>query len=149
MVLFSATTGVPQSVLLDNGYLTNLRTAAAGAVAARHLSRPDSRHIGILGAGVQARLQLEAIRLVRDVDSVKVWSRDPTRCEAFSQNMQAALGIEIQPVRQPEDARRASDIIVTAAPATKPLIQLTRMLHEFAEFSVNLAKQFGRSSAGP
>ena len=65
MVVFSATTGLVEAVLLDNGYLTDVRTAAAGAVAAKWLAREDAGRVGIVGAGVQGRLQLEALGLVR------------------------------------------------------------------------------------
>jgi ornithine cyclodeaminase len=58
MVLLDARTGLIQALLLDNGYLTNVRTAAAGAVAARYLARPEAQVAAVLGAGVQARLQL-------------------------------------------------------------------------------------------
>ena len=76
MVLLSARTGLVEAILLDNGYLTDVRTAAAGAVAAKWLSRPDARTAGIIGAGMQARMQLDALRLVRDIDSVFLWARD-------------------------------------------------------------------------
>ena len=63
MILFSARTGQVEALLLDNGYLTDVRTAAAGAVAARHLAREDAESACIIGAGTQARLQLEALCL--------------------------------------------------------------------------------------
>ena len=65
-----------RSLLLDNGYLTDMRTAAAGAVAAKYLARADSRSAAILGAGMQAGLQLEALTLVRDIESATIWARD-------------------------------------------------------------------------
>jgi ornithine cyclodeaminase len=67
MVVFSSKTGLLQSLLLDNGYLTDVRTAAAGAVAARHLARADAAHVCIIGAGVQSKMQLKAMTLVRDI----------------------------------------------------------------------------------
>ena len=67
MVVLSTRTGLLEAVLLDNGYLTNVRTAAAGAVAARYLSRDNAATAAIVGAGVQARLQLEALTLVRPI----------------------------------------------------------------------------------
>src|SRR5919106_6959189 len=77
MLLLSARTGLVEAVLLDNGYLTNVRTAAAGAVAAKWLARPDARVVGVIGAGVQARLQPEAVRLVRDIEGAWGWARHP------------------------------------------------------------------------
>ncbi|TIV42648.1 MAG: ornithine cyclodeaminase family protein, partial [Mesorhizobium sp.] len=82
MVLLSAKTGVVEALLLDNGYLTDVRTAAAGAVAARHLSREDSKVAAIFGAGLQAGLQLEALRLVRPIEEARIWARDAARAEA-------------------------------------------------------------------
>ncbi|HET8985495.1 MAG TPA: hypothetical protein VFN03_07030, partial [Trueperaceae bacterium] len=67
MILLSAETGVPLALLLDGGYLTDLRTALAGAVAARELARADSTHVALIGAGAQARWQLRALRLVRPI----------------------------------------------------------------------------------
>ncbi len=76
MVLFSTRTGMVEALLLDNGYLTDIRTAAAGAVAARCLARADSRSAAIIGAGRQAELQLEALTLVRDIKSATLWARN-------------------------------------------------------------------------
>ncbi|HMA15673.1 MAG: ornithine cyclodeaminase family protein, partial [Bacteroidota bacterium] len=68
MVVFSARTGLVEAILLDNGYLTDVRTAAAGGVAAELLARRDATRAGIVGAGVQARLQLQALSLVRPLE---------------------------------------------------------------------------------
>jgi ectoine utilization protein EutC len=121
MLLLSATTGLVEAVLLDNGYLTNVRTAAAGAVAARWLAREDARVAGMIGAGVQARLQLEALKLVRDVDRALVWARDPAKAQAFAKT--AELGIEIAVAPCIEALVRQSDIVVTTTPSTTPLIE--------------------------
>ncbi len=69
MILFSARTGLVEAVFLDNGYLTDIRTAAAGAVAARHLAPETVETAGVIGTGVQARLQIEAAQLVRPFDA--------------------------------------------------------------------------------
>ena len=76
MVLFSATTGLVEALLLDNGYLTDVRTAAAGAVAAKYLARPEAKTAAILGAGMQARMQLMALTLVRPIAQARIWARD-------------------------------------------------------------------------
>jgi ornithine cyclodeaminase len=123
MLLFSARTGLVEAVLLDNGYLTNVRTAAAGAVAAKWLAREDARVVGVIGAGAQARLQLEAVRLVRDVERAFVWARDPAKAQAFAETAGAELDLEIGLSPRPEDLVRQSDIVVTATPSTTPLIQ--------------------------
>jgi len=123
MVLFSARTGLVEALLLDNGYLTDVRTAAAGAVAAEWLARSDARRAGILGAGVQARLQLKALTLVRGIAEARVWAREAARAEAFATEMSAALGIPVTACASAEEAVRASDIVVTTTPSTTPLVQ--------------------------
>src|SRR3954471_24733870 len=79
MMLLSARTGLLDALLLDNGYLTAVRTAAAGAVAARWLSRENSRSVALIGAGEQAALQLQALRLVRPIGEVRLWARDAAK----------------------------------------------------------------------
>ena len=76
MILFSARTGLVQSLFLDNGYLTDIRTAAAGAVAARHLAPETVETAGVIGTGVQARLQMQAAHLVRPFSRLLVTGRD-------------------------------------------------------------------------
>lgn len=122
MVLLSAKTGLVEALLLDNGYLTDVRTAAAGAVAARHLARPDATVAAIFGAGMQARLQLEALKLVRPIEGARIWARDRLKAERTAAELREKLGIA---VRAETDAARAvagADIIVTTTPATEPLI---------------------------
>ena len=87
MVLFSSTTGMLEALLLDNGYLTDVRTAAAGAVCARHLARKDSARACIIGAGVQAKLQLKALTLVRGIKSAVIWARDVAKAEATAASL--------------------------------------------------------------
>lgn len=123
MVLFSTTTGLVQAVLLDNGYLTDVRTAAAGAVAARHLSRPDASVAAIFGAGMQAKLQLEALSLVRPIREARIWARDPAKAEAAALELTAKLGF---PVRAEADGRSAvdgADIVVTTTPSETPVLR--------------------------
>ncbi len=82
MILFSARTGLVEALFLDNGYLTDVRTAAAGAVAARHLAPAEVSTAGVMGTGVQARLQMQAAHLVRPFRRVLVWGRDPAKAAA-------------------------------------------------------------------
>ncbi|TRW96751.1 cyclodeaminase [Paracoccus sp. M683] len=121
MVVLSAETGRVRAVLLDNGYLTDLRTAAAGGVAARWLARADASRAAILGAGLQARLQLRALRLVRPLESAVIWARDPAKAQA----MAGQISAEGLPTRAEPDPRAAvvdADIIVTTTPATAPIL---------------------------
>jgi ornithine cyclodeaminase len=122
MILFSAKTGLVEALLLDNGYLTDVRTAAAGAVAARELSRPDASRAGIVGAGLQARLQLEALTLVRPIREARVWARDPAKAAAFAEQAAARHGFPVSAVADPTALAQASDIVVTTTPSERPLL---------------------------
>lgn len=122
MVLLSARTGLVEALLLDNGYLTDVRTAAAGAVAASHLSRPDSEVAAIFGAGVQAGLQLEALKLVRPIREARIWARDAARAEAAARNLRDKLGIVVRAEPDRAKAAAGADIIVTTTPATEPFL---------------------------
>ncbi|MCW2238870.1 ectoine utilization protein EutC [Azospirillum canadense] len=122
MVLLSTRTGLVEAMLLDNGYLTDVRTAAAGAVAAKHLSRPDAAVATVFGAGVQAALQLEALTLVRPIREARLWARDPARASVAAARLSDRLGI---PVRAMADGRAAvagADIVVTTTPADAPIL---------------------------
>lgn len=123
MIVLDAETGIVQAALLDNGYLTDVRTAAAGAVAARHLAPPTIRRAGVLGAGLQAELQIRALTLVRDVPEVLVWARDPARAEAYATRMTRSLGITVQAASTAEEVVRSADVVVTTTPSREPLVQ--------------------------
>ncbi len=123
MVLFSAKTGQVEALLLDNGYLTDVRTAAAGAVAAKHLARQDSSIAAIFGAGVQARLQLEALTLVRPIAEARIWARDGEKAKAAAADLRERLGILVRYEPDPDHAVAGADIIVTTTPATEPVLK--------------------------
>ncbi|OSP56423.1 ectoine utilization protein EutC [Pseudoruegeria sp. SK021] len=122
MVLFSARTGQVEALLLDNGYLTDVRTAAAGAVAARHLSRPNATRAAIFGTGLQARLQLQALCLVRPIASATIWGRRTDAAEALAASLTAEFGIAVTACPDPATAMEGADIIVTTTPATAPIL---------------------------
>jgi len=123
MVLFAAQTGMLEALLLDNGYLTDVRTAAAGAVAARHLSRTDASSACILGAGAQGKLQLKALCLVRPIRTATIWARDPDKAGAAAAQMTRELGIEVRAAADPVAAVSEADIIVTTTPAATPILR--------------------------
>ncbi|GGE03118.1 ornithine cyclodeaminase 1 [Aureimonas endophytica] len=122
MVLFSATTGLVNALLLDNGYLTDVRTAAAGAVATRHLAREEAGVAAILGAGTQARLQLKALTLVRPIREARIWARDRARAEHSAAELSAELGIAVTAMSDGRAAVREADIVVTTTPAESPIL---------------------------
>ncbi|MBB4232958.1 ectoine utilization protein EutC [Rhizobium mongolense] len=122
MVLLSSKTGLLQALLLDNGYLTNVRTAAAGAVAARYLTRKDASVAAILGAGIQARLQLQALTLVRPIREARIWARNASQAEALARELSRELGIPVTAFAKAIEAVAGSDIIVTTTPADQPIL---------------------------
>lgn len=123
MVLFASKTGMLEALLLDNGYLTDVRTAAAGAVSARHLAREGAARVCIIGAGVQARLQLRALMLVRGITSAVLWARDGAKAEASAADLRGELGIDVTASANAADAVASADIIVTTTPSATPLVQ--------------------------
>ena len=122
MMLFHSQTGKPEALLLDNGYLTDIRTAAAGAVATKHLARQDARTVGVIGTGSQAGYQVQAIARVRPIERVLVSGRDEARVEQYSKDMESLLGVRVEAASS-EDVVRRSDIVVTTTPATTPIIK--------------------------
>ena len=122
MILFSARTGTLETLLLDNGYLTDVRTAAAGAVAARHLAREDASTAAVIGAGMQAKLQLEALKLVRPISSARLWARDAAKAAAAASAIGEHVGVPVETASSVENAIDGADVVLTTTPATDPLI---------------------------
>jgi ectoine utilization protein EutC len=122
MILFSARTGLVEALFLDNGYLTDVRTAAAGAVAARYLAPAEVETAGVMGAGVQARLQMRAAHLMRPFRRVLVWGRDPVKAEACAADLATALGIEARAEPDPARLVAACQLVVTTTPSRTPIL---------------------------
>ncbi len=114
ILLFDPGSGAPLA-MLDGRLITEMRTAAVSAVATRHLARPDARVLAILGSGVQAGSHLEALRLVRDLEEVRVWS--PRNAAAFAERhgVRAAASVP--------EAVRGADLIVVATNARTPVLR--------------------------
>ncbi len=123
MTLLSAQTGFVQAVLLDNGWLTDLRTAAAGGVAARSLARGDARTAAIIGTGVQARLQLEALTLVRPIEHVIYWGRERGKARRCADAAVEQFGVTASVADDVTSAIRSADIAVTTTPAQRALVE--------------------------
>jgi len=121
MLLFSQKTGELLAVLLDEGHLTNIRTAAAGAVAAKYLAPRAVRRIGILGAGIQGRMQLEYLRGVRDCRDVTVWGTGDEELAAYTKDMEA-IGFRVRTTRDAGEVAAECNLIVTCTPSRKPLL---------------------------
>lgn len=122
VVVFDAGTGFPVAVLLDNGYLTDLRTGAAGAVAAECLALPQIDKVAVLGAGTQARRQLEMLTAVRPPRRVAVWARRPEQAAEYVAEMTERLQVEVTVAAERRDAVDGAAIVITTTPAHEPLI---------------------------
>jgi ornithine cyclodeaminase len=121
MLLFSQDTGELVSLLLDEGYLTDVRTAIAGAIAAQYLAPPNVERIGIVGTGVQAHLQLEHLKSVTACREVLVWGRAEEQLERYRHNMESRdFSVEI--TQETGSVLGSCNLIVTTTPATEPLL---------------------------
>jgi len=115
IVLFRPETGEPMAIM-DGRLITEMRTAAVSAVATKAMAAEDAKVLAILGSGVQARSHLEALRLVRNFEEVRVWSRTPEHAAQFA----AEVGARAMAA---EDAVRGADVIVTATSAREPVLK--------------------------
>jgi ornithine cyclodeaminase len=148
MILFSAETGLVDALLLDNGYLTDVRTAAAGAVAAKHLAPRDIGTAGVLGTGVQARLQIIAAHQVRPFRKVLVWGRDAEKAAACAKDIAAAIGVEAAQTGDAAALVRGSQLVVTTTPAREPILK-AEWLHPGLHITAMGSDQAGKNEIDP
>jgi alanine dehydrogenase len=121
VALFKAETG-KLVALLEADYLGQMRTGAASGLATRLMAREDARRCGILGSGLQARAQLEAVAAVRKLEEVRVYSRNAERCDAFCREMSIRLGVRVAATENSESAVREMDIVVAATSSSTPVV---------------------------
>lgn len=148
MILFSARTGLVEAVFLDNGYLTDLRTAAAGAVAARHLAPDAVQTAGVIGTGVQARLQARAAHLVRPFGRLLIWGRDADKARACAEDLARDLPCDVHVARQAADLVRDSQLVITTTPARQPVIEAD-WLHRGLHITAMGSDQAGKNEIAP
>lgn len=129
MVLLNSSTGFCEALLLDNGYLTNLRTGMAGAVAAKYLAPSVTETVGVLGTGIQARYQVRCLQLVRDIRRVIVWGRADEKARDYAAEMQRDSGLEVVVAATAEQVARNCDLLITATPSERPLVK-SAWLHD-------------------
>ena len=125
MLLFSQRSGELRAVLLDEGYLTDLRTAAAGAVAARYLAPAVVHRIGIVGTGIQAELQLRLLKDVVDCARVLACGRHHQGLQEYCQRLQDT-GYDIEITDDPTEVSDCCQLIVTTTPSCEPLLRYAR-----------------------
>jgi ornithine cyclodeaminase len=124
VLVFNASTGAPLGLLQDNGFLTELRTGAAGALAVRLLTPRRPLVVAVLGAGSQARFQIRAINKIRQLAEVRVWSPDPREIEPYLEAIAPELSGPALGTFSVEEAVRDADLVVTVTPARSPILEL-------------------------
>ncbi|CEK11146.1 ornithine cyclodeaminase family protein [Legionella hackeliae] len=121
ILLLNVNTGELEAIM-EGTYLTALRTGAVSGLATKYLASEDAKHLAIIGSGVQAVTQLEAIAAVREIEKVSIWSRNRERAKLFAETI--ADHFEVKTYRNVKDAVKEADIICTATSSTEPLIHL-------------------------
>lgn len=121
IVLLDERTGQLRAIM-DGRYITEIRTAAASAMAARYLARSDARDLAILGSGVQARSHLVAIAAVRTLEAVRVWSPDAAHRERFVAQMQPRLACPLVASANAEECVGGADLVVAATSSPTPVV---------------------------
>lgn len=123
IVLIDPTTGAPIAII-GGTTITDMRTGAAGSIAAKYLARKDSKTVGLVGAGAQARTQLMALLEMYTLEKVSVWSRTEETKKKFATEIQQAYGnaIQVIPAASIRNAVKGADIVVTTTPSRKPLV---------------------------
>lgn len=123
MAAISATTGEPLAILQDEGVLTDLRTALAGVIATRIGARANSSCLGVIGSGIQARLQARMICDLLDYKQVIIWARSQDKAEKCISDLRNNLpNVELIAADSPETVCKKADAIVTTTAATEPII---------------------------
>ena len=128
LLVFSQKTGQLELILLDECWLTDMRTAAAGAVAAKHLAPANVERIGIVGTGVQARMQLELLKDVVDCKTCMIWGRDSDKVQRMIEDLQTIdsirdWGVQLEEAAEIDELVSQCNVIVTTTSAREPLIK--------------------------
>jgi ornithine cyclodeaminase len=122
MILFEQKTGKEVGVLIDQCYLTNVRTAIAGAICAELFAPNDLDYIGVIGTGVQARMQINYLSNLIDCKNIKVWGRGDKSVEKYIEEM-SLLGWDIERANTTDEIAATCDLIITATPSKVPLLK--------------------------
>jgi ornithine cyclodeaminase len=127
VLVFDAETGAPAALILDRGLITDVRTGAAGGVAARHLAPARPRAVAMIGTGGQARFQMDALSRVRSFPAVRVWGRNADRARAAVDDVAALpslpAGCDVSAAASVRDAVDGADVVVTATASREPLLR--------------------------
>jgi len=122
MILLDAKTGVPKSILLEDGTLTDYRTAAAGAIAVKHLARKNSENVLVIGTGIQAMLQVEFLSKVLSIKRLFVCGRNKANANKYCNNILSKLPkLDVRAIKNIEEAKNI-DVVITATPSKMALV---------------------------
>ena len=122
MALFDASTGLPAALLLDNGFLTDIRTGAAGAIAADYLAPRTIATVGVIGSGLQARYQIQCLAQVRQFSRIVAWSPTRARVDLYVDELTAA-GYDVRAASSAREVCESADVLITTTPSREPLVR--------------------------
>jgi ornithine cyclodeaminase len=122
ILLFSQRDGTLVSILLDECYLTNVRTAVAGQVVAKYMAPSKIDSIGVFGTGVQARMQVEYLKPLIDCSDIIVWGLHQDKLATYKRDM-VKLGYTVKTTLDADEVTEKCRLIITATPAQAPLIK--------------------------
>ena len=123
IAVFDAATGFPVAIMVDNGYITSIRAAAAGALTAQYLATEKLGRVAVIGSGMQAFMQIKALMCVRDMDLVSVWGRTPLHVDSYARLIVEDHDLNVEIAPSVEKAVRGADLIITATASQTPLVQ--------------------------
>jgi ornithine cyclodeaminase len=123
MLVFSQKTGFLESVLLDEGYLTNVRTALAGRIVARYMAPKEVKAIGVYGTGTMARMQVTYLATEISCRDIVVWGRSDDGLRRYCEDM-TALGYRVTSTRDAGEVTDMCNLIIMTTPSTEPLINV-------------------------
>ena len=149
VVFFASQTGLIKSLFMDNGYLTDIRTAAAGGLAARLLAPQQVTTAAVIGSGIQARLQAQAAYLERPFKTLLVAGRNPDHAKTCADDLRQHFGDSVHvKTCDAETATRESQLVITTTPSTHPLIQ-SEWLHPNLHITAMGSDQGGKNEIDP
>ena len=123
MILLDSKTGVLKAISLDKGYLTDVRTAVAGAIASKYLAKKSISNVGIVGAGAQAKLQLEALSLVKKPKEIRLWARNENSAKAYIAEINKKYNFKTFICKTVQEVTENSEIVISTTPSKEPLIK--------------------------
>ncbi|PWI48491.1 ornithine cyclodeaminase family protein [Candidatus Heimdallarchaeota archaeon B3_Heim] len=126
-ILFNQKNGAIECILLDEGYLTDVRTASAGAIAAKYMAPKNVNRIGIFGTGLQGKMQLQFLKSVVDCRKASIWGRGKEQLKKYQDDM-ASSEFEIETTMNSNDITNSCNLIVTCTPSKLPLINADQVL---------------------